>query len=125
MITMTKYTFYILLTVLLTVYGQIVIKWKMLNVGKLPDDIITKVLFLFMNIFNPWIASAFIGAFVSAILWMYAMTKVDLSYAYPFMSLSFVFVLFLSHYFFKETITIYKIYGMLLIVAGVIISARA
>jgi multidrug transporter EmrE-like cation transporter len=53
------------------------------------------------------------------------MTKFELSYAYPFMSLAFVLVLFLSALFFKEAITLPKLLGLTLIVAGIIVGSQS
>jgi len=116
--------FYILVTILFTVYGQLIIKWQMEKAGQLPHIPIEKIIFLLQMFFNPWILSAFLSAFVASLCWMAAMTKFDLSYAYPFMSLSFVFVLILSSLFFHETITAAKVLGVIFIMAGIIIGAR-
>jgi multidrug transporter EmrE-like cation transporter len=55
---------------------------------------------------------------------MAAMTKFELSYAYPFMSLAFVLVLGLSAVFFQEAITMPKVLGLSLIILGIIIGSR-
>lgn len=52
------------------------------------------------------------------------MTKFQLSYAYPFMSLAFVLVMFLSAFFFNEPVTLAKTLGLTLIVAGIIIGSQ-
>lgn len=116
--------FYIFSTILFTVYGQLIIKWQMAQVGPLPYALSEKIFFLLQMFFNPWILSAFLSAFVAAIFWMAAMTKFDLSHAYPFMSLSFVFVIVLSGLFFHEAITFLKVLGVLLIVAGIVVGAQ-
>lgn len=118
-----KYS-YILLTILFTVYGQIVIKWRVGLKGGLPVDFTEKIFFLLAMFKDPWILSAFFSAFIASLAWMAAMTKFDLSYAYPFMSLSFVFVLILSVAIFSEPINMYKISGLLLIIIGIIIASR-
>ena len=46
------------------------------------------------------------------------MTKLELSHAYPFMSLNFVFVIILSSFLFQETVTPSKIVGLGLIILG-------
>jgi uncharacterized membrane protein len=55
---------------------------------------------------------------------MAAMTKFPLSYAYPFMSLSFVFVVGLSAVFFQDSITLPKAVGIILIIAGLVIGSK-
>lgn len=56
--------------------------------------------------------------------WMAAMTKFELSYAYPFVSASFVLVLILSVVLLRETLTFPKVVGVALIVAGIIVGLR-
>ena len=62
--------------------------------------------------------------FFAGILWMATMTKLDLSLAYPFMSLPFIFVLLFSALFFNEPMNVYKVSGVALIIAGVVVSSR-
>jgi len=92
--------------------------------GSLPHVFSAKINFLLQMFLNPWILSAFLSAFVASLCWMAAMTKFDLSHAYPFMSFSFVFVLVLSGFLFHESITLPKMLGVLLIMAGIIVGAQ-
>lgn len=115
---------YILLTILFTVYGQIVIKWQVQLAGAFPQENTEKLQYLIKLLLNPWVISSFACAFIAALNWMAAMTKFQLSYAYPFMSLAFVLVLILSNIFFKEPITIAKSIGMGFIVLGIIFGSR-
>lgn len=115
---------YILLTILFTVYGQIVIKWQVQLAGALPQDNIEKLQYIIKLLLSPWVISSFICAFLAALSWMAAMTKFPLSYAYPFMSLAFVLVIFLSAIFFKEPITMNKSLGLAFIVLGIIIGSK-
>ena len=70
---------YLFLTIVLTVYGQLVIKWQVSLSGALPSSGGEKLFFLIRLLFNPWIISGFIAAFLAALSWMAAMTKFDLS----------------------------------------------
>jgi len=115
---------YVLLTILLTVYGQLVLKWHISQAGPLPIALVDKIIFLLQQFGNVWILSGFAAAFVAALCWMAAMTRFELSYAYPLMSLSFVLVLALSAAFFHDAITASKVIGIALIVAGIIIGSR-
>ena len=51
-------------------------------------------------------------------------SKFPLSYAYPYMSLAFVLVMFLSAIFFKEPVTIPKSIGLGFIILGIIIGSK-
>jgi multidrug transporter EmrE-like cation transporter len=113
--------FYIFGTIIFTVYGQLIIKWKIDQYGSLPEEFWDRITFLLQLLINPWIISGFFAAFLAALSWMAAMTKFDISYAYPFMSLSFVLVFILSAFLFGEPVSVQKIIGFSLIVLGIIV----
>lgn len=115
---------YVTTTIVLTVYGQLIVKWQVERAGALPGPLGEKLEFLARLVINPWLISVFIAAFVAALAWMAAMTRLDLSRAYPFMSLSFVLVLVFSAVFFGESVTVAKVLGVGLILAGLVIGSR-
>jgi len=116
---------YVFLTVALTVYGQIVNKWQVNAAGAFPTNPVDKLWFLFRLLLNPWVISAFASAFFGGLAWMAALTKLPLTYAYPvFISSTFVLVVLLSSIFFKEALTLPRIIGMGLIMAGIIIGSQ-
>lgn len=115
---------YIVGTVLFTVYGQIVLKWRVAKVGALPAVFSHKIFFLLSVIWDPWVLSGLVAGFFAFLCWMAALTEFELSYAYPFMSLSFLLVLVLSAILFQEPLTVSKVVGVGLIVAGIIIGSR-
>lgn len=116
--------FYVIATVLLTVYGQLVIKWQVSQAGAMPEATPDKLLFLARLLLNPWILTGLAAAFVAAMFWMAAMTKLPLSHAYPFMSLAFVLVMVGSAAFFGEPITLLKATGLALVIAGIAVGSQ-
>jgi multidrug transporter EmrE-like cation transporter len=116
--------FYVFLTVVLTVYGQIAIKWQVLKAGALPEALSDKISFLFQLLLNPWVISAFAAALLASVFWMAAMTKLQLSHAYPFMSLAFVLIMVASGVFFNEPITPLKIAGISLVILGLVVGSQ-
>lgn len=115
---------YIALTLLFTVYGQLILKWQIAKAGSLPTNLTGKIGFLFSQFTNPWILSGFVAAFLASLTWMAAMTRFDLSHAYPFMSLAFVIVLIFSIAFLGEPITWTKVAGTVIVIAGLIVITR-
>jgi multidrug transporter EmrE-like cation transporter len=115
---------YIVLTVLLTVFGQLAIKWQVNQAGALPAAAHDKLTFLIHLLLNPWIIAAFAAAFLASISWMGAMTKFPLSHAYPFMSMNFVIVLILSAWLFNEPVSMTKVVGIALICIGTIVASQ-
>ncbi|WP_026702271.1 EamA family transporter [Salibacterium aidingense] len=116
---------YIFGTIFFTVYGQLMLKWRISKYGTLPAELMDKVIFLLKLLLDPLVLSGFLSAFVASMFWMAAMTKFDISYAYPFMSLSFMLVFFLSILLFNEPITTYKIIGLILIIAGILVTSQS
>ncbi len=55
---------------------------------------------------------------------MLAMTRFEISYAYPFISLNYILVIGASILFFNEAITLPKIAGTLLVIIGVIVISK-
>lgn len=117
--------FYIFGTIFFTVYGQVILKWRINGVGALPEQFAGKLLFLFSLLFDPWVFSGFAAAFIASFFWMATMTKFEISYAYPFMSSAFVLVFILSVLLFQEQVTWQKIIGLFLIVLGIVITSRS
>lgn len=115
---------YILATIGFTVYGQLILKWRISKFGALPTDPIEKLKFGITLLLDPAIFSGFAAAFLASLAWMAAMTKFDLSHAYPFMSLNFIIVILLSGWLLSEPISSQKLLGTALIVIGTIVAAR-
>jgi len=116
---------YILATIVLTVYGQLVLKWRVSSFGPLPADLSGKARFMGTLLMDPLVLSGFAAAFGASLAWMAAMTKFELSHAYPFMSLNFVVVLLLSALLLGEPLSPTRLSGVALIVLGTIVAAKA
>ena len=115
---------YVLCTILLTVYGQLIIKWQVLQAGTLPEEGSEKIWFLMQFLINPWVVSAFLAALLASLTWIGAMTKLQLSHAYPFMSLAFVLVMLFSGWLFNEPITTPKVIGVALVILGLAVGSQ-
>jgi len=115
---------YVILTVLLTVYGQIAIKWQVIAAGPFPADPGEKIAFLLRLLLNPWVLSALAAGLLASVSWMAAMTRLELSHAYPFMSLAFILVMVCSAWFFNEPVTPLKVAGIALVVLGLAVGSQ-
>jgi multidrug transporter EmrE-like cation transporter len=114
----------ILGTVLFTVYGQLVIKWQVDRIGPVGLSGGGPVRFVTAVLLNPWIVSGLAAAFLAFLCWAGAVSKLPLSYAYPFTSLSFVLVAVLSATLFGEQVTAWRVAGLVLVVLGLIVGSR-
>ncbi|NOH70739.1 hypothetical protein F0225_05180 [Vibrio pectenicida] len=117
--------FYIFLTVFFTVFGQVIIKYRVVKYAPLPESFIGKVKFLSVVLTDPLIVVGFFSAFLASIAWIIVMTKLDLSFAYPIvvgglaLLTSIVSVIILD-----ETVDAYKLLGLTLIVSGIFVLGR-
>ncbi len=110
-------------TIALSVCGQLLLKWQVGRTGAAPSDMRGLALHVGKLLFNPWILAGLGAAFLASILWMLALTKLDLSEAYPYTALAFVLILLASYVFFGEPLSIGKVMGTGLIVCGIIVLA--
>jgi len=115
---------YIALTILFTVYGQLIIKSQVSGAGAFPADSGDKIAFFARLLLNPWVLSGLAAAFLASLAWMAALTQFELSFAYPFTSLSFVTVILLSAFLFNEGLTLNKLIGTAVILIGLVIISR-
>jgi undecaprenyl phosphate-alpha-L-ara4N flippase subunit ArnF len=117
---------YIANTIIFTVYGQIILKWriKFLNWAMIEGNIYEKIKCYLRLLFDPFIFSGFISAFIASICWTMAMSKFEITKAYPFMSLSPAIVFLLGVFILKEPFTIGKVIGLVLIILGIIVTVK-
>jgi len=107
---MDRYIIYALSTVILISLGQVLFKLsskdlKVENIHDIIGFILGKYLILALIIY-----------IISTVLWIVTLSKMDLGYSYLLLSLSYPFVLILSHLFLQEEISSYKLVSILLIV---------
>lgn len=107
----------IALDIFLAIGGQFLIKLGMNSVGSFTG--VPLVNFFSKVIVSPFIIGGFALYFISSFVWFLVLSRVDLSIAYPSLSLGYLLVIILSFLFLKEPITPFKIFGSLLICLGV------
>lgn len=116
---------YVAGTIFFTVYGQIILKWRLSKIKViLPEGFPDKAIYLTKLVFDPFIFSGFISAFVASLFWMAAMTKLEITIAYPFMTLAPTLVFIIGILFLGETFTIGKLVGLVLIIMGTIVTVK-
>ncbi len=114
---------FILATVAFSVFGQLILKWRMDQIGPLPSGFGNALRHLLGLLVDPAVAASFAAGFIASLTWMAALTRFELSYAYPFTSLNFVLVLVLSVWLLNEGLTAHKLVGVGLIVLGTIVAS--
>lgn len=107
----------ILVNVTIAVIGQFFIKQAINQIGSFATmPILT---FLYKAFTAPLVLLGLFLYLLSAGLWVMILSKVDLSFAYPMLSLGYILILFISWAFLHETIAPIRILGVVLIILGV------
>ncbi len=110
----------ILISLTLGSIAQLFLKVGMSNFGS-----ISNALTAFIAVFEPFVFLGLIIYFLSSITWIIAISKTDISYAYPFISLSYVIVAILGWLFLNEKISFLRIIGISIIMIGVYIISKS
>ncbi len=74
---------------------------------------------------HPGVFLAFSLIILGGVMWLYAMSKVHLSFMYPFMSLNYVVILFGSEFGLHESVSWYRYSAVGLIVLGLLLVSRS
>jgi len=111
----------ILLGVVFAAVGQVSWKLGMNLMGPITDFGLSDLISVFLD---PHILFGLIMYGLSTVFWLIALSRMELSFVYPFISLTYVLVLALSHLVLKESIGLNKIAGTVLIILGLIIISK-
>ena len=76
-------------------------------------------------VFQPLVFFGLLLYVVSTILWLLALSKTTLNFAYPFTALAFILVMLSSRVIFMESIPNLRYFGIALIVMGILLSSVA
>jgi drug/metabolite transporter (DMT)-like permease len=103
--------------------GQLVMKHGMNSIGRIhAGEVLQKLPAAFLN---PYVLGGFALYGISALMWMVILSRVNLSFAYPMVSVGYVFVVVSSRYFFHEPVTPLRLVGTLVICFGVFLISRS
>jgi multidrug transporter EmrE-like cation transporter len=114
----------ILTCVALGVGGQLLLKYGMTSSGDQVDEVRDVVPRLLGAATNPIVITGLLLYALSAALWLILLTRVELSFAYPMLSLGYVLVVVLSRVLFHEQVTPARLLGTLVVCFGVFLISR-
>lgn len=110
----------ILSSIIMGAIGQILLK---LGANKI-DNLGLNVAGFISLVTNYYVMSGLVLFGTSFLLWIKVLTKNNLSYVYPMVSLSYIIIVVASKFLFNEQFTYNKIIGILAIIIGVIFINR-
>ena len=115
---MTKYYISLFISILSNSASLILLKKGMLAESDFGNNVTS--INSWISLISNWnIVSAVLLFGISFITWMYALIKIDLSLAYPTVSLSYILIAVSSFLLFQEQITIYRGLGIAIIMVGI------
>lgn len=122
---MTQFIPLILFTVLSNFASQIMLKKGMTSVAPFEPTAMAMLSNVFSIVFSPWVFFGLLTMVVSMGSHLVVLSRVEISFAYPFLGLSFVLITLWGHFALGEAVTLWRVLGVLLICAGVALVARS
>jgi len=122
---MQKYIPLILAVVTTNALSQMLLKQGMNNIGSFDFSGQSLTRMLPVVVFNPYVIGGLLVLVFSMGLHLMALSRVELSFAYPFLSISYVLVLIAGYFLFGEAISASRIAGVALICVGTFFVARS
>ena len=122
---MWQHLLLIVSSIALAVGGQVSLKIGMNKVGEISSTHLTQPFQTLIRTFsNPNVVFG-LGLYVCAsLIWLVVLSRVDLSFAYPMMGLSYVVVLLISQFFLNENVVPLRWFGAFVICTGVVLISR-
>lgn len=89
----------------------------------------TKLICVFSDmelfLYQPKIILGILCITLGGILWVVAMSKFELSFLYPFLSLNYVGIIVGAHFFLHESVSLYRYLSVVLIILGLLFISRS
>jgi drug/metabolite transporter (DMT)-like permease len=117
----------ILLSVVIAALAQLTLKHGMTQVtrqGSVPLDLGQPIETVRRVVLNASVIAGLSLFVLSAAVWLVVLSKVSLSFAYPFVSLTYVLILFFDRLALHDSVSGVRWAGVALIVAGIILISR-
>lgn len=122
---MSKYIPLILFTVLTNFLSQIMLKKGMTQIKLGPLGVANVVQAIPSVLMNIFVMGGLLVMIISMASHLVVLSKVDISFAYPFLGLSFVLITAWGYLVLSEPLSAYKVIGVCLIVCGVALVAKS
>ncbi|MDI6825934.1 MAG: EamA family transporter [Candidatus Aenigmarchaeota archaeon] len=108
----------VLTCVLIGVIGQLAMKKGMNVVGviSLKDIFSWRI---FQIVFQRYVFIGIVLYVLASLIWLVVLSKEELSFVYPLISIGYLITAILSKIFFNEILTVFRFFGIILICSGV------
>lgn len=114
-----------LTSVFLATAGQLVLKAGMTKVGYIGGARLDKPVSLIMQVATTWQVVVGLTLFViSSAFWLLVLSRVPLSFAYPFAGLAYVLIALFGKFVLREQVPGMRWVGIALVIAGILVVGR-
>lgn len=110
--------FLILMGVLLNTVAQLCLKQGMMIIGAVSLNVSAIMDLLPRAALNPYVVFGMVCYVISFGVWLIVLSKVDVSLAYPMLSIGYVVTAVIGCYYMGESLTLYKALGIATICMG-------
>ncbi|WP_423198167.1 MULTISPECIES: DMT family transporter [unclassified Cupriavidus] len=118
---MTSYLL-ILPVAVLVAYSQLMVKWRAASIS-MPASLSGKIAIMLSD---PLILSAYLAALGASVAWLFVVTKLPLTIAFPvYIGVTFVMVIAGGHLLLGESLALPKVLAAGLILAGIVIGTSS
>lgn len=115
----------IVLDVTLNVAGQLSLKHGMSKLGNFSLSLPTLVSVFLRAAISPYVLLGLLCYGLGFMVWLIVLAKAEVSYAYPLISLGYVFTAILAWQLFGEAVTLTRMAGIIVTCIGVFLIARS
>jgi len=113
---------FLLLYIALTTASQLIMRWQVTAAAPAAGN---RVGFIVSMLLTPWVWAAILATFLAGLAWMLALTRFELTYAFPFTGVTFALILLAGAFLFGEHVGPGRIAGTLLVLVGLIVIVRS
>lgn len=115
----------ILFSVSLAVFGQFFLKKGMLEIGRIPLNFTTPFFLLGKVFTNFKLFFGFLLFALSSITWLVVLSRVELSFAYPMVSIGYILTVLISWRYLGEHVSLLRWIGVTVICVGVLLLSKS
>ena len=114
----------ILSSILMSSTAHVLLKKGAMSVAAIGADNQTLLTNVWITATNPWVIGGMCLHVGALFVWMWALSRVDVLFAYPFLAVGYVIVSLLAWQWLGEEVTPTRLLGMVIIVIGIIVLSR-
>jgi len=111
------------ISISLAIAGQLLMKQGMMMFGQFPVmQLLAKMVPM---VLQPYVFLGIVCFAISSVFWLVVLSRIDLSMAYPMVSVAYVVVAIFSYFVFKENVSLIRWLGIITICLGVFLVSRS